>query len=204
MRLNPELLEEMRVPADAEIETWESVTEKTRKLGHKILKSCLPQTPLERYERMAVIPRGGYAAANILSRSFGYPSSELLHLSLTSYKKGKTQRTAFKIGQIPRVRDVKGKSILVIDEVCDSGLTLAKVSEVLEGLGASEVTTGVLHYKPEKSENGFVPDFHVAETAQWVVYPWEPYEFLGARALEEEIHGIIWLPDLTADPSERT
>ena len=186
-----DLLAEKGIPASAVHETWDGVIDKTRKLGQQILTSCDGRPPIEVYPKMIVLPRGGYYVANILSRVFRYSSIDLLHLSLTSYESGRTESShEFAYGQMPTREEVEGLDLLVIDEVCDSGLTLAETSRLLsDERGAASVTTGVLHYKPDLSKNGFVPDFYVETTDKWVIYPWEPYEHLGEMALEAALWG---------------
>ena len=77
----------------------------------------------------------------------------------------------------PQIRpfygDVKGKKVLIIDDIWDSGRTM---EAVLEYLGKENVTTATLYWK-EKALNK--PNYY-AETArenEWIVFPWETWEF---------------------------
>ncbi len=45
--------------------------------------------------------------------------------------------------------DVTGKDVIIVDDICDSGLTLKKVSELLSTRGAASVACCVLLDKPE-------------------------------------------------------
>jgi hypothetical protein len=65
---------------------------------------------------------------------------------------------------------MKGKKVLLIDEVADSGDTLKHAIEHVENLGVEEVRSAVLHYKPTSI---VVPDYYMVETTSWTVYPWE-------------------------------
>ena len=68
---------------------------------------------------------------------------------------------------------LRGKRVLVIDEVWDTGQTLATVRRrVLEAGGHASVA--VLHYKPTHSTVDDEPDYSAAETDRWIVYPWDP------------------------------
>ena len=60
--------------------------------------------------------------------------------------------------------NVVGPNTLVIDDICDSGVTLEK---------APGVWTAVLHYKPHTSS--FQPSMwaNIHEGDEWVIYPWE-------------------------------
>ena len=79
MAVNPDILREMDVPSDAVIETWDSITAKTVILGRQILDFCEPEAPSEVYDLMAAMPRGAYHPVNILSRAFGYGSTNIIH-----------------------------------------------------------------------------------------------------------------------------
>src|SRR3990167_5076020 len=143
------ILAGMGIPADAERETWEGVIQKTRKLGQLILEHFGDKSPRELYPNPIVLPRGGYFQFNILSRAFGYSSTDALHMSLSSYHQGETKRQPnFTYGQMPSVEEIGGRPSIVFDEVCDSGWTLAETTRILtEELGSPEVVTAVLHYK---------------------------------------------------------
>ncbi|HET9173715.1 MAG TPA: phosphoribosyltransferase family protein [Candidatus Saccharimonadales bacterium] len=130
----------------------------------------------ESFDVMAVLPRGGYFPALILSRRFGFRAHQIVHLGLTSYRDGETQRSDEIIGQTPNGEEIAGRNVLLVDEVCDSGHTLMQATHRLARLGAHTVRSAVLHYKPERSETGYVPDIYAASYNGWVVYPGEPDE----------------------------
>ena len=64
----------------------------------------------------------------------------------------------------------KGRSILLIDDLCDSGRTLKNLTAALTDLGAKEVRSAVL-IKRNVGENGFDPDYVGFEYpgAEWFV-----------------------------------
>ncbi len=66
---------------------------------------------------------------------------------------------------------IRGKKVLIIDEVADSGATLAHVTSYISSFAPADLRTAVLHRKKQSS---FDPDY-VAEPAgdAWIVYPWE-------------------------------
>ena len=166
-------------PADALWETWDNVHEQSLKLASMITESTAQNG--EQYDAMLVIPRGSYYPANILSRELNFTAVNLIHACVSSYA-GANRSTEFRYGQMPTPEDVAGKDILIIEEVCDTGHTLKHVTELLKVAGAGLVRTGVLHYKPSKSETDFVPDWWVNETDKWIVYPWEQHEINGQNS----------------------
>jgi hypoxanthine phosphoribosyltransferase len=74
--------------------------------------------------------------------------------------------------QFPADPLLRGKKVLIVDEVWDSGTTIAAVTERVRQAGG-EPTTAVLHYKPTHSVVDGVPDVYAVETAAWVVYPFK-------------------------------
>jgi len=69
--------------------------------------------------------------------------------------------------------DVKDKSILIVDDIWDSGKTMKAVLNTLEG---EDITTATLFWK-EKADKK--PDYYakVAKKNEWIVFPWERDEF---------------------------
>jgi hypoxanthine phosphoribosyltransferase len=164
-----------QIPDDAIQESWDDIYKKSVELAELIKNHC--EETGERFDAMVVVPRGGYYPANIVSRRLGFEADDMLHASIGSYKQGSTGRLPdFQLGQMPTDKEVKGKNLLIIDEVCDTGYTLEFLMKHLKKQGAALVRSGVLHYKPSLSRTGFKPDWSVATTDKWVVYPWEADE----------------------------
>ena len=74
--------------------------------------------------------------------------------------------------QFPSDPLLHGRRVLIIDEVWDTGTTIAAVVERVR-LAGGDPTTAVLHYKPARSKVSIVPDHHVVATDAWVVYPYK-------------------------------
>lgn len=64
-----------------------------------------------------------------------------------------------------------GSRLLVVDDVLDRGHTLAAVMDALKG--RYDVRSAVAWFKPERNETSLRPDYHVHETAEWLVFPHE-------------------------------
>jgi hypoxanthine phosphoribosyltransferase len=56
-------------------------------------------------------------------------------------------------------KSLKGKTVVLVDEMCDTGMTLAAVRAKLKNLGAKKVYTCVLLDKPSRRKEKIVPDF---------------------------------------------
>lgn len=152
--------------------TWDEVYQQSLDLATAIRSSD------QQFDYLVVVPRGGYFVANIVARELGFGVTKLLHAGVGSYDSGQANhRQTLSIGEMPSRQNAQGHRLLIIDEVCDSGITLDYIKKYLIKAGATTVKSGVLHYKPANSQNGYVPDWFVGQTAQWIVYPWEEREF---------------------------
>lgn len=70
-----------------------------------------------------------------------------------------------------REEDFPGDSFLVIDDLTDSGDSLAFAITKLRALRPeATIKTAVLFYKKHSQ---IIPDYYVEETDQWVVFTWE-------------------------------
>lgn len=62
--------------------------------------------------------------------------------------------------------------VLVVDDVFDSGSTVAAILRQLQGR-AAEVRVATVYWKPNKNVTTLRPDYHLRETDEWVVFPHE-------------------------------
>jgi len=171
-----------KIPKSALRESWESVYDKSLALAFLIEEHC--RKTGEQFDAMVIVPRGSYYPANIVSRELGFDSVDMLHASIGSYFDGTTKRKAsFELGQMPTDEEINGKNLIVLEEVCDTGRTLEFLTKRLKEQGAKLVRSGCLHYKPGGSQTGYKPDWSVAETDNWIVYPWEKHELQGKKSI---------------------
>lgn len=70
-------------------------------------------------------------------------------------------------GQMPK--ELKGRKVLIVDDVSSSGDTLVLATELLQELGAKQVRTVTLITRA----HGFVPDFTALTTDEFYVFPWD-------------------------------
>lgn len=73
--------------------------------------------------------------------------------------------------------DLKGKNVLIVDDVNDSGKTLIAAVDHVKSLYAGEVRTAVLHEKSNTSMKAdFVGDY--LDDWRWLIYQWAATEDL--------------------------
>jgi hypoxanthine phosphoribosyltransferase len=69
--------------------------------------------------------------------------------------------------------EIKGKNVLLVDDVSDTGESLKEIKKYLLGLEPALLSTATLYIKPWSI---FMPDYYASKTAAWIIFPWEPYE----------------------------
>ena len=113
------------------------------------------------------LSRGGLVPVRIMSDLLGVSTIYILRVS--SYDKDKKTN-------IPAVLDygckydIRGKNLLVVDDVADTGESLRAVDAYLRSFHPKTVKYMTLHYKPHSV---FKPDYFEDTTTEWIVYPWE-------------------------------
>ncbi len=113
------------------------------------------------------VSRGGWLPARVMSDLL--EDCRMANVAVEFYvdvaeRKGKPAITQ------PVSISVKGRKVLVVDDVTDTGESLGVVQSHLEERGAAEVKTATVYYKPWSL---VVPDYYEKETRSWVVFPWE-------------------------------
>jgi len=76
---------------------------------------------------------------------------------------------------------IKGEDVLLFDDVADSGASLEFVSQLLKKRGVKSLTTATLFYKPFSK---FKPDFYIATTKAWIVFPHDVVESIGPLSID--------------------
>jgi hypoxanthine phosphoribosyltransferase len=148
--------------------SWDEAYKLSRKLASVIKSSGF------RPDLVIAIGRGGYVPARIVC-------DFLLHSLLTSIKIEHWDIAACKRPEaavrFPLAVDVQDQSILIIDDVTDTGDTLRAALDYLKSLGAGETKTGVMQHKTTSS---VVPDFYadIIKDWRWIIYPWAAHEDL--------------------------
>lgn len=120
-----------------------------------------------RPDAIIAIARGGLTLAGAL----GYALDVKMLGSLNvEFYTGVEQRLDAPVVLPPTLdrESLAGKSVLLVDDVADSGRTLALVLQLLQA-GGGEVRTVCLYSKPSTV---IVPDYVWRTTDRWIMFPW--------------------------------
>lgn len=118
-------------------------------------------------EILVALARGGWVPARIMSDLLDNPAVASVR---TEFYNGQNQNKSLVSLTQSVSANVTGKSVLLIDEVSDTGQSLKLAKEHIRSQGAAEIKTATLFYKPWST---LKPDFYEKKTELWVVFPWE-------------------------------
>ena len=144
-----------------EILTWDDVDMTAAHL--------LPQFNGE-FDALVMITRGGLFPGGILCEAMDIKAVHTAAVKLADTPGETMAWPAFL--QFPADSLVKGKRLLVVDDIWAEGVNMVAVKSRLEAAGAY-VETAVLHFRPR--DNLFPnagPDYYGAITDRFIVYPW--------------------------------
>lgn len=163
-------------PFRCERVSWQTVYSLSRRLAWQVLASGY------RPELVVAIARGGFVPARILCDFLAL--GDLTSIKVEHYAAGAQKRGPARV-KFPLTTDVRDRRVLVVDDVNDSGETLAATLAHLRGASPAAIKSAVLHSKQVSS---FRPDFLARAVTQWrwILYPWAVMEDVGSflRQLE--------------------
>jgi hypoxanthine phosphoribosyltransferase len=145
------------------ITNWDYIYDLCREVSNQVKSTDFEP------EVVVALARGGWFAGRCVCDFLGL--DDLTSLKMEHYV-GTAQKTGTPTVRYPMPDgSVKGKDVLVIDDIADTGASVQRAEEYVQNRAAAEVRTGTLQLL-ETSE--FHPDFVGEQLSEWtwVVYPW--------------------------------
>ncbi len=160
------------------IPSWDDIYEMCIQIADQIRKSGFKP------DLIVAVARGGWIPGRIMS--------DLLSNSNVASLKTEFYKDVAETGKKPIISQkvsasVKGKRVLVVDDVADTGESLKVVREYLSRLKPKEVRIATLHYKPKSV---LKPDYYSDQTDAWIVYPHERREFVNSAVKKFRKDGV--------------
>lgn len=125
-------------------------------------------------DKIVAISRGGLVAARMLSDLLNVPIS---HITISSYENLKQEKKP-RITEAPS-SNFEHQSILIVDEVSDSGDTFKRALAYFENLPVKHVYTLAPYIKAHTTHT---PDFYLQSIDGWIIFPYEVRETIEAFA----------------------
>ncbi|WP_240640433.1 phosphoribosyltransferase [Microbacterium sp. 10M-3C3] len=146
---------------EREILTWDQFGQASRDLARRILADGFVP------EVVVAIARGGLLPAGAIAYGLGVKNCGALNVEF--YTGIGTVLDAPEV--LPPLLDIdylQGRRVLLVDDVADSGRTLALAVKLLEDRGA-DMRSVVIYTKPTTIVR---PDYSWKDTALWIDFPW--------------------------------
>lgn len=146
---------------EKEILTWERFGTCCRELARQIADSGFEPEVLIAVARGGMLPGGG------LSYALGVKLTDAINVEFYT-DVHETLPDPVLLAPMLDTDSIEGKRVLVVDDVVDSGRTLALVLDLLTNVGA-QPRSAVVYAKPTTVVE---PDYVWARTDKWIVFPW--------------------------------
>ncbi len=147
-----------------EIPSWEQIYEMLIEVADRIRRNGFEP------DVIVGVSRGGWVPARVMSDLLENP--ELANVKAEFYL-GVAETKGEPVITQPVSASVKGKKVLVMDDVADTGKSLRLVKTHILEEGATDVKIATIYYKPWSV---LTPDYYKKKTSLWVIFPWERKE----------------------------
>ncbi|MFV1859489.1 MAG: phosphoribosyltransferase [Anaerolineales bacterium] len=154
------------MPQRSELISWDEVD--------RLIQHIIPQFRTE-FDAMVIITRGGIVPGGMLCESLNIQDVMTAAVDFPF----EVERQAAKLYawpafiQFPDDDHLRGREVLVVDDVWGSGRHITAVKNRVSAAGGSPYTC-VLHFNPYRSLFSKArPDYYAATTDAYIVYPWE-------------------------------
>jgi uncharacterized protein len=163
---SPIKVETHTMPSNPKFEapSWDKIYDMTLGLAKQIRSSDFSP------EVIVGVSRGGWPPARIMSDLL--ENQNVANMKVVFYKDIGERNKKPVIIQ-PVTAPVKGKRVLVVDDVSDTGHSLKAVYEHLRTKGVRDIRVCTLYLKPGSV---FTPQYYAKKTSKWVIFPWERLE----------------------------
>lgn len=151
-------------PDKYEAPSWDYIYELCVQLADQIRRSKYKP------DLIVAVARGGWVPGRLLS--------DLLENTYVASIKIEHYVDFYKTLEKPKITqplpvDIRGKKILIVDDIVDSGYSMKIAKEYLLTQGAKDVKIAAIYYKPWSV---VTPDFYARETDAWICFPHETFE----------------------------
>ncbi|MEK6587424.1 MAG: phosphoribosyltransferase [Chloroflexota bacterium] len=154
------------MPQRTELISWEEVSQ--------LIEHLVPQFEIE-FDAMVIITRGGIVPGGMLCEALNL--QDVLTAAVDFPFEIQTAGAALYAWpafiQFPEDDQLRGRQVLVVDDVWGSGRTITAVKNRVSAAGGFPHTC-VLHFNPYRSLFTVArPDYYAAVTDAHIIYPWE-------------------------------
>lgn len=131
--------------------TRDKIQERVKTVAEKMIPDLKDKNPL-----FIIVLNGAYVFAADLIRHFDF-DCEIAFIRLSSYQGMKSTRKVKEIMGL--TRDVKGRNVVLVEDIIDTGTTMAYAKKKFKDKGAADVKLAALLFKPNAFEEDYTIDY---------------------------------------------
>lgn len=146
---------------ELEVLSWDQLGDVTENLARQVVDSGFQP------DVVIAIARGGLVIAGSMTYALDVKLVDAINVEFY-VDVNETKPDPVLLAPMLDSASIADQRILVVDDVADSGRTLALVLKLLRGFGA-DVRSAVLYHKPRSIVS---PDFFWRHTDAWIQFPW--------------------------------
>ncbi|AFE03833.1 phosphoribosyl transferase domain-containing protein [Corallococcus coralloides DSM 2259] len=155
--------------------SWAEFDRKVQQLARTIRQAWEPQA-------VVGVAHGGVFVGGALAGALG---CEFFPVRISRRSRDKAERPQERgqpqvSGEMPA--ELKGRRVLIVDDIASSGDTLELATALAKKVGAKEIRTACLIARPE----GFTPDHVGLSTDSLFVFPWDYQPVMGDAHLDDD------------------
>ena len=113
---------------------------------------------------------GGLVPSVLLARLL--KTKKIMSVAISSYEKKKQKELKLLIA--PDKSLLKGKKVLIVDDICDSGNTIIFLENLLKTCKVKSVKCATIFLN--KEHHKITPDYYGKVVSKWVGFPWDKFE----------------------------
>lgn len=162
--------------------TWKELDSLVFLLSKVIIQSNIHNNT--QFDRVVTLAKGGWPMTRPLVDYI--QAKEVASIGLQYYS-GINERLHEPVVYQDIPVDLTDETILLFDDVADTGESISFTKKYLEGRGVKKIYTATLFYK---AHSIITPDFYAKETDAWIIFPYELRETLAILAKKWKKAGI--------------
>ncbi len=130
----------------------EQILEQVKRVASELRRDLGGKSPL-----FLCVLNGAFIFAADLFREVGLDDAEIAFVKYSSYQGTQSSGTVKQIIGLPE--NIKGRDIVIIEDIVDTGLTADRMITDIMSREPASVRFATLLHKPESTKTGFIPDY---------------------------------------------
>ena len=148
-------------PIKCQFVSFDEIFNMTKELAFKVADSGYEP------DLLLAIARSGFVPGRLMSDFLG--NSDLYALKVEHWLDTTAEHMEDAIIPVQSPLPVKGKKVLIVDDIVDTGRSAIQTLNYVNGLGAKEAKTAVMLYL---TVSELEPDYYAVKQSEWVWFIW--------------------------------